>query len=377
MTSMPAAVEAEQQHHEVLVDHELLLTSVSRLLRDKGIPAARARTASEALCYGDLVGFPSHGLTNLSRLYLPLLESGRCDPCAEPRTVTDLGACAVVDHRRALGLWSAAEAMDDAVTRASQYGVGVVAVRGGTHFGCAGFHAARAAEAQMVGVVASNCGSQRIARPPLGTLPMLGTNPLSVAAPALEGRPFVLDMSTTVVPTGKIRLAARRGEPIPPGWLEDAEHAPVTDPGSFDRGEASLRWLGGDLDNGAHKGFGLGLAVELLSAALSGSAFGPSPEALEGDGRPHGHDDGVGFFFLAIAPQLLRSPQDFQSTVRSLFGTVVACPPRPGAEAVRYPGWHEAERAATRRREGVPLAGHLHCELVELGVLPQDGGGER
>ncbi|NLU68136.1 Ldh family oxidoreductase [Streptomyces sp. HNM0574] len=378
MTSAPAAA-AERQHspHDpVRVGHDELLGSVARHFRDRGIPAAEARTAAEALCYGDLAGFPSHGLTNLRRLYLPLLESGRCDPAARPLTVTDLGACAVVDHRRALGLWAAAASMDDAVARARRYGIGLVAVRGGTHFGCAGFHAARAAAEGLVGIVASNCGSQRLARPPLGTLPLLGTNPLSVAAPALDGHPFVLDMSTTAVPTGRVRLAAREERPVPEGWLEDADGTPVTDPAAFDRGEAHLRWLGGDPDNGAHKGFGLGLMVEVLSAALSGSGVGPAPEALSGDGTPHGRDDGVGFFLLAIDPGLLRPGGEFRDTVRSLFGTVADCPPRPGAGPVRYPGWHEAERATARRRDGVPLPRELHRELVELGLLSGDGDGE-
>lgn len=368
MTPVPAT--EDTRHHTVLVEHDALLASVTGLFRQRGVPAARARTAGAALCYGDLVGFPSHGLHNLSRLYLPLLESGRCDPLAQPRTVTDLGACALVDHRQALGLWAAAESMDDAVARARRHGIGLVTVRGGTHFGCAGFHAARAAAEQMVGIVASNCGSQRIARPPLGTLPLLGTNPLSVAAPALDDHPFVLDMSTTVVPTGRIRLAAHRGVPVPRGWLEDSRKTPVTDPSAFDRGEAFLRWLGGDPENGTHKGFGLGLAVELLAAALSGSATGPAPDALNGDGRPHGQDDGVGFFFLAVAPELLRPGGEFRDTVRSLFGTVADCPPEQGGEPVRYPGWYEAEWAAARRRDGVPLSRELHRELAGLGLFP-------
>ena len=217
---------ATSDHASVLVGHAELHAALTGLFTGHGIPAPRARLAADALCHGDLTGLDSHGVFNLSRLYLPLLESGRCDPRAEPRTVTDLGACAVVDARRALGLWAAAEAMDDAVARARRHGVGLLSVHGATHFGCAGFHAVRAAHAGMIGVVASNCGGQRIARPPGGAVAMLGTNPLSVAAPALDGHPFLLDMSTTVAPTGRVRVAARRGTPVPAGWLEDASGDP-------------------------------------------------------------------------------------------------------------------------------------------------------
>ncbi|MDQ0994389.1 Ldh family oxidoreductase [Streptomyces sp. V3I7] len=356
---------------DVLVDHGELLAAVTAAFTAHGLPDRRAHAAAAALCHGDLVGFGSHGVFNLSRLYLPLLRSGRADATAEPRVITDLGACVLLDARRALGLWSASEAMDLAVERARRHGVGLVSVRNGTHFGCAGHHTARAAEQGLIGVLASNCGGQRIARPPHAQLAMLGTNPLSVAAPALDGHPFVLDMSTTVVPTGRIRAAARGGSSIPPGWLEDAEGAPVTDPGAFDRGEAYLRWLGGTDENGAYKGYGLGLAVEVLAALLPGAQLGPAADVLEGDGRPHGRDDDIGFLVLAIAPEALRPPgEDFRGDARDLFTTLTQCPPTEGHGPVRYPGWWEAERALTRTRDGVPLPAHLHDELTELGLLP-------
>ncbi|WP_369200351.1 Ldh family oxidoreductase [Streptomyces sp. PU-14G] len=355
----------------VTVDHGELLVAAREAFTTRGVPEARAATAADALCYGDLAGLGSHGLFNLTRLYLPLLESGRADPAAEPRTVTDLGACVLIDSRRSLGLWSAAHAMDLAAERAGRHGVGLVSVRNATHFGCAGYHTARAARQGMIGVLAGNCGGQRIARPPRGALAMLGTNPLSVAAPALDDdHPFVLDMSTTAVPTGRIRTAARRGESIPAGWLEDADGAPVTDPAAFDRGEAYLRWLGGDPETGAYKGYGLGLAVEMLAALLPGAGVGPSPDALAGDGRPHGRDDDIGFLALAVAPGALRAEEDFRAEARSLFGTLTQCPPADGHTGVRYPGWWEAERARVRRDEGVPLPAHLYEELVGLGLLP-------
>jgi LDH2 family malate/lactate/ureidoglycolate dehydrogenase len=362
----------------VLVGYDELRSGVTARFAARGVPPRRAATAATALCYGDLTGLDSHGVVNLRRLYLPLFDAGRADPAAEPRPLTDLGACALLDAGRALGLWAAAEAMDDAVARARRHGIGLVSLRNATHVGCAGYHAARAAAEGMIGVVASNCGGQRIARPPGGALAMLGTNPLSVAAPALDGHPFVLDMSTTVVPTGRIRAAARRGEAVPEGWLEDAAGNAVADPAAFDAGGAFLRWLGGDPETGAYKGYGLGLAVELLAAVLPGAGVGPAPAALDGDGRPHGRDDDIGVLALALAPGTLRGDlrgeEAFRGAARSLFGTLLACPPAGEGAAVRYPGWWEAERALARRREGIPLPVALHRELVELGVLPPAEG---
>lgn len=328
-----------------------------------GMPGPRAADAAGALCHGDLTGTRSHGLTNLARLYLPLFAESRVDPRAELEVTRDLGACVVVDAHRSLGLWSAGAAMDLAVYRARMYGVGLVSVRNATHIGCAGYHAARAVEHGLVGLVASNCGSQRIARPPGGRLAMLGTNPLSVAAPVPAGPPFVLDMSTTVVPTGRVREAARAGRDIPSGWLTDEAGYPVTDPTTFDRGEAHLRWLGGSPETGEYKGFGLGLMVEVLSALLSGAAFGPDRDALLGDGRPAGRDDDIGLFLLAISPDLLRPDGGFARDAGVLFGTLADCPSTEDGKPVRYPGWPEAERAELYRRQGVPLSAELFDEL--------------
>ena len=362
----------------VTVGHDPLLDFLTRVFTGRGLPPARAAAAARALCHGDLTGMDSHGVANLTRLYLPLLDEGRADPRAEPRVVTDLGAAVLLDARRSLGLWAASEAMELAAERAGRHGVGLVAVHGATHLGCAGYHALRAVERGMIGLVTSNCGGQRIARPPGGTVALLGTNPLSAAAPAGEHPPFLLDMSTTAAPTGRVRQAAREGRPLPEGLLCDDRGAPVTDPSAFDEGKAHLMWLGGGV--GRFKGFGLGLLVEVLSAVVSGSGRGPGPQALAGDGRPTGRDDDIGFLMVAVAPEALREGSHEDS--EELFGTVLGCPSAGPGGPVRYPGWHEHHLARERRDQGVPLDADLYAELVRVGErtgvpAPETVGGRR
>ncbi|TLP50922.1 Ldh family oxidoreductase [Microbispora triticiradicis] len=348
------------------VSYEALTTLVARVFEHRGVPAKRAVVAARALCHGDLTGVTSHGLRNLTQLYLPLFAESRVEPDADLEVLADRGASVLVDANRALGLWAAGEAMDIAVERARSHGIGMVSMRNCTHFGLAGFHSARAVRHGMIGIAASNCGRQRIARPPGGSVAMLGTNPYSIAAPALPSHPFVLDMSTTVVPTGRVRAAARAGGRIPEGWLADDDGHPVTDPAAFDRGEAHLLWLGGRPEAGAYKGFGLGLMVEVLAALLAGAGLGPSAEALLGDGGPSGRDDDIGVITIAIAPDVLREPGEFRAGAEHLFGSLVRCPPVDDGSPVRYPGWLEAETARENLRLGVPLPGWLLDELARV-----------
>ncbi|MFE3457142.1 Ldh family oxidoreductase [Nocardiopsis aegyptia] len=347
--------------------HDDLLAFTAAVFADRGLAPDRAREAARALCHGDLAGMRSHGLANLTRLYLPLFDDGRVDPNARPRTLRDRGAALLMDADRALGLWAAGAAMDTAIERAAVYGIGVVAVRGATHLGCAGHHALRAVDQGMVGLVASNCGGQRIARPPGGAVAMLGTNPLSVAAPAGAHPPFLLDMSTTAAPTGRVRQAAREGSVLPEGLLCDDAGAPVTDPAAFDAGRAHLMWLGGEA--GQYKGFGLGLMVEVLAALVPGAGMGPSTDALSGDGGPSGRDDDIGFLVAAVDPGALRDGA--AADAEGLFGALLACPAVDPSAPVRYPGWHEHERTRECLRSGVPLDADLYEELV--GVATRAG----
>lgn len=374
-TTTPAGAAAPAgEPAPVRVDRTALVDFTAAVLEAHSVPGKRAATAAHALVHGDLTGIVSHGLTNLTRLYLKLFADGRCDPDAEPEVLADRGAAVLIDARRALGLWAASEAVDLAVERAARFGVGLITVRDSTHLGCAGVHALRATDHGMMCLLVSNCGQQRIIRPPGARPAMLGTNPLAFASPAGPHHPFVLDMSTTVVPTGRVRVAARAGRPIPEGWLETADGSPLTDPHALDRGDGYLKWLGGDPDTGAFKGYGLGLLVEVLGAALPGAGLGPDPAAWPGTGSPSGVDDNIGFTALVVAPAELRPDDAFAEAAGGLFGALLDAPALRADRPVRYPGWHEAERAARHTATGVPLSPSLYQELTEvagtLGLTP-------
>ena len=149
------------------------------------LPGPRARMAAEALCHGDLTGSPESGIAELTRLHLPLLVNGMVRPRAEPLMIADRGAAALIDYRRAPGLWAVGDAMDRAVSRAGRFGIGLMSVRGVGPFGRAGHHAARALPHNMIGLVMAAGGERGTA-----------ANPLGMAAPAGAYPEFVLDMDT-------------------------------------------------------------------------------------------------------------------------------------------------------------------------------------
>lgn len=342
----------------VRVQPDALRAFAARVFRACGMDEEPSEAAARALCHSDLVGMDTHGIANLAGLYVPRLLDGRIDPRARPEVHSGGGAAVVVDGRDGLGLYVGTVALDQAVERARTHGVAAVAVRRSSHLGSTGYYTARAASAGMVAIVASNCGTQRIARPPGGLEPMLGTNPISAAAPAGRLPPFVLDMSTTVVPTGQVRAAHARGESVPEGWLVDDDGRPVTDPGAFDDGRAHLQWLGGSPSTGAYKGFGLGLLVDVLAGVLAGAGSGPL-------GEPGADDRDVGHFVLALDVAAFRPPEEFAAAMDAILGAVLGSPAAPGAR-VRYPGHPESERAAERAAAGVPLTAHVARELDEL-----------
>lgn len=173
----------EQVWQRVPID--ALIELVTEVFAAHDLPRSRAAMAAEALCHGDLTGSPESGVAELTRLHLPMLVNGMVRPRAEPLMIADRGAAALIDYRRAPGLWAVGDAMDRAVARAGRFGVGLMSVRGVGPFGRAGHHAARALPHTMIGLVMAAGGARGTA-----------ANPLGMAAPAGAYPEFVLDMDT-------------------------------------------------------------------------------------------------------------------------------------------------------------------------------------
>src|SRR2546430_7538590 len=276
---------------------EALHEFAARLFGRAGAPAADARLAADVLLAADLRGIDSHGVARL-RGYYEALASGAMNPTPEVRVVRETPSTATVDGDRGMGLVVGPRANELAMAKAAAAGSGWVAVRNTNHFGIAGYYVLRALERDLIGWAMTN--SSALVTPLHGVGRMLGTNPIAIAFPGREEPPIVIDLATSAVAFGKIEIARRRGLPIPEGWAIDTAGMPATDPQAvYDGG--TLLPAGSTRELGGHKGYALGMMVDVLSAALSGANWGPFAPAFAIEQTPPGSDGaGTRHFFGAL-----------------------------------------------------------------------------
>src|SRR5262249_24361683 len=253
--------------------------------------------------------------------YDTLRRDGRVRMDTRPRIVSETPVSAVVDGGGGLGHVPAHFAMSTAITKAEAAGMAATVVRASAHFGAAGVYTLMAADAGLVGVACTSPPGLQAA-PAFGKKARLGTDPWSFAAPSADGAPILLDMATTTVAAGRIRIKANEKLPAPDGWLLDSEGRPSNDPLVAKQKGGFLTSLGGSPENSSYKGYGLAVMVNILASCLSGSTLITDPEHTK---KPIGQD--IGHFFMAIDPAIFRSAGDFEADVSTLLGALRGTPP--------------------------------------------------
>jgi L-2-hydroxycarboxylate dehydrogenase (NAD+) len=335
-----------------------------RVFRRLGVPEEEARLAADVLSAADRRGIDSHGVARL-RTYYELLTAGRINPRPQPRIVHETPSTATVDGDNGLGLVVGPWANEVAMQKAAACGSGWVSVCNTNHYGIAGYYVMKAAERDMIGWSMTNT-SKGVA-PLWGAERMLGTNPIAIAFPTGEEPPIVLDMATSTVAYGKIEMAERESESIPLGWAIDGDGIPTTDPRAMIDGGALVP-LGSDREHGGHKGYGLGLAVDVLCAVLSGANWGPftPPFALRQPDPPRRVGKGIGHFFGAMRVDAFRDVDEFKAQIDDFIRTLRATRPAPGTSGPLIPG--DPERAAQKQRDahGVPLIDAVLEDLRDI-----------
>ena len=313
---------------------------------EAGLSDRDARLTADVLVRTDMRGIFTHGTVALRR-YVQLMRNGGIDVGAVPETTAEGPAWARIDARRAVGMVASHSGMTVAMDKAAHCGIGMATVRRSNHFGAASAYTVMAvekADRPMIGVAMSN--TDVVMNIPGGRGAAIGNNPLSYAVPARSQPPIVLDIAMSTVAGGKVASYQDRGEPLPEGWLTDAEGLPTTDPGVFTVTGALTPFS-------AHKGYGLALLVESLAGVLAGAGVTTdilswakvSDDTCDEGHTVHGHRRGR----HDAAGRLLRSHRRID-------------PPHAGKRR-RPPAWSAPMSRAKwnttarsfQKREGVPL----------------------
>lgn len=285
------------------VDVATLQQVCSEPLQAVGLSAADAALAAAAILLSETEGAASHGLIRLP-LLVARLKAGLVNPHTHLEIVHATTSTALIDAHNSVGLVVSARAMDVAITRARDSGIGAVAVRESSHLGRTGHPAAQAARAGFIGYAASNASPRVVAQ--AGATPILGNNPWAFAFPT-AGEPLVIDMANSVVAAGKIRVAQKEGKEIPLGWALDSDGHPTRDP------QQALD--GALLCFGGHKGWALSLIVDVLAGVLSGGAFAADPPGVVDD---MSRQERNSHFFLALDPTRFLPREQFIARMDAL-----------------------------------------------------------
>ena len=348
-----------------LYPKEQLLQFTRQLLQKIGCPAGEAEEAARVLVSADLRGVDSHGVARLSG-YIRLHEKGRLNARPVVKTVHETPSTAVVNGDLGLGLVVGPQAMRLAIEKAKNVGSGWVSVKNSNHYGIAGYHAMMALGHDCIGISLTNASP--LVSPTFSKERLLGTNPISIAIPAKDQPPFVLDMATTTAANGKLEVLQREGKPAPKGWLQDKEGLMTTDARGLVSG-GSMRPLGGDREHGSHKGYALGAVVDILSAVLSGANYGPwvPPFVAFIDPAPDPVGEGLGHFFGAMRIDAFRKADEFKEHMDNWIMRFRQSETVEAGKKVLVPGDPEREMEAKRSKEGIPLLQPVVDDLREMG----------
>jgi uncharacterized oxidoreductase len=342
------------------IQAEALRSLGARIFERLKVPREEASWVAELLVRANLVGHDSHGVIRIPQ-YAQAIQSSLVRPGTRFEIVREAPATALINGHWGLGQVVARGAIELAIRKAKETTISSVGAYNLYHVGRLADYTRMAAEQDCVGIMTVNGGgASPLVAPFGGAAGRLGTNPISIAFPTGGAVPFILDMATSVVAEGKVRLKRHRGEHTPEGWLLDNQGRPTTDPNAlYQEPHGAILPLGG---NAGHKGFGLAMVVEILSGIL----------ARGGYARPGANRFSNGTFIVVIEISAFIDPRQFRAEIDDLLAYVKSAPTAAGIEAIRYPGEPEALEEQRRERDGIVLEDETWRQITglaqELGI---------
>lgn len=312
-------------------------------LTGAGTSPANARYFTEAILDTELSGLEGHGFYWL-QFYCEHVLSGKVDGKARPSVKQITPVSFIADPKRGFAHPAIEKGFEKLEPAAKRYGIAALAVKQSYNAATLGFHTGVLARKGLLALGFTNAVPS--IAPVGGKTPVIGTNPMSLAVPAPNGEiAFLIDQSSSAVAWTAVKTAAEQGKSIPLGWALDADGQPTTDP---------VKGLAGSMaPSGGYKGFGQGLMVEVMCAALTGSFLGPQMGSfVDNDGKPIG----CGQFFVAIDPRKF-SAGTFDKKIRTLIKSVTF------QKGARMPNSRRVENQKRLRKTGLPIDAVLLARL--------------
>jgi len=325
------------------------------IFRKLGVKEEDSAILTDSLIEANLRGIDTHGITRMLTVYAKRIRAGVMNPVTEAKIVRERASTALIDGRNGIGQVVSHFAMNKAIEKAKTTGTAFVATTHSNHYGAAAYWAMMALDNGMIGFSSTNAPAT--VAPTGGKIAMLGTNPFAVAIPAGEEKPFVLDLATTVVARGRIVLYAKKGKPLEPGWAFDETGRPTTD------AQAALKGLLAPI--GGYKGYGIALAVDMLSGVLTGSNYGSHFPGFLADNLKDPTD--VGSVFAAISIDSFMDLADFRKGMDEAIREIKNCEKAEGVKRIYIPGEIEMETKAERLAKGIPIPEGVVKEFEALG----------
>ena len=332
-----------------------LTRAIEAVVAAGGSDAREAKLVAGNLVTANLTGHDSHGVGMIPRYMESLLEGGLKDN-QHPKIVFDGGAMISLDGQSGYGQVIGMEAMEIGIARANLHGLCVMGLGRAHHLCRIGQWAEQCTAAGLVSLHFTNVISRSIVAPYGGADARFGTNPMTVGIPIPNEPPFILDMATSAVAQGKIRVAHNKREKVSPDWLIDNEGKPTPDPRY-----GVIEPFGALRTFGLHKGYGLAVVCELLGGALTGG------------GTWHSEDRSKkrvwnGMLTILIDPKRLGTADAFASETTAFLESLRKSPPAPGFDKVRIAGEPERETRAKRERDGIPVDDITWEEILAAGA---------
>ncbi|HUK61539.1 MAG TPA: Ldh family oxidoreductase [Stellaceae bacterium] len=325
---------------------------IASALGASGLGEADADAVADMMLFADLRGIDSHGIVRLSG-YVARVKAGGINPRPNIRIARETLSTALVEGDNGMGHLVMRFAAERAIEKAARTGVAWVGTRGSNHAGAGACYATMPQARDMIGFYLAVANNNHMA-PADGIEALVGTNPVAVAIPTQDEPPIVLDISTTAISAGKVRLALDRGEKLPEGLVMDHEGRAVTDP------KKAVDAL--FLPIGGYKGFGLSLVFSLMGSALNGMGTGRDTVSID-DVSAAGN---TGQAIMALDVKAFGDVADFKRRIDKVARDIRTSKPMPGVSEVRYPGLHGHRTALARERNGIPIAAHLAQNLDKL-----------